>query len=79
MQSVSNLEYYEAHITAVCNIKNIDLVKSLGAERVFDYTKEDFTSDDFEIIGEALHRLSRIEEVTLAKKIPEFCGWPCRI
>jgi NADPH:quinone reductase-like Zn-dependent oxidoreductase len=39
-------EYYGAKITAVCNTKNIELVKSLGAERVIDYTKDDFTKDD---------------------------------
>lgn len=44
--AVQLLKYHEAHITAVCNTKNIDLVKSLGAERVFDYTQEDFTTSD---------------------------------
>ena len=32
-------------ITAVCNSKNIELVKSIGADRVIDYLKEDFTKD----------------------------------
>lgn len=43
--AVQLLNYFGAHITAVCATKNIELVKALGANRVIDYTKEDFTKD----------------------------------
>lgn len=43
---VQILKYYGAHITAVCNTKNITLVKSLGANVIIDYQKEDFTQLD---------------------------------
>ena len=36
---------YDVKITATCNTKNIKLIQSLGADKIYDYTKEDFTDD----------------------------------
>jgi NADPH:quinone reductase-like Zn-dependent oxidoreductase len=38
-------KHFGANITAVCSTKNVDLVRSLGADRVIDYTREDFTKN----------------------------------
>ncbi len=37
---------YDVKITATCNTKNIKLIQSLGADKIYDYTKEDFTDDN---------------------------------
>jgi len=39
------VKQYDVKITATCNTQNIQLIKSLGADKIYDYTKEDFTSD----------------------------------
>ncbi|MGB8957674.1 MAG: NAD(P)-dependent alcohol dehydrogenase [Candidatus Aminicenantales bacterium] len=53
-------KYYGATITAVCNTKNIELVRSLGAEKIIDYTKNDFTKDDqvYDVVIDAVGKSS---------------------
>ncbi|HET6771400.1 MAG TPA: NAD(P)-dependent alcohol dehydrogenase, partial [Actinomycetota bacterium] len=52
--------YFDADITAVCNTKNVELVQSLGADRVIDYTREDFMKDGetYDVIFDAVGKLS---------------------
>ncbi|MFX1595899.1 MAG: NAD(P)-dependent alcohol dehydrogenase, partial [Promethearchaeota archaeon] len=50
-------EYYGANVTAIGNPKSLEIMKSLGADKVIDYTKEDFTQSNetydiiFDVIG----------------------------
>jgi NADPH:quinone reductase-like Zn-dependent oxidoreductase len=43
---VQILKHFGLYVTAVCGTPHLDLVKSLGADKVRDYLKEDFTKDD---------------------------------
>jgi NADPH:quinone reductase-like Zn-dependent oxidoreductase len=52
--------YLGAHVTAVCNGKNVDLVRSLGADEVIDYEREDFTRNGqtYDVVVDAVAKHS---------------------
>lgn len=44
--AVQIAKHHGAHVTAICNTKNVEIVRSLGPDEVIDYTVEDFTKNE---------------------------------
>ena len=69
---------FGADVTAVCSTRNIDLVKSIGADRVIDYTKEDFTQTDqhYDVIYDLVsnHSFSERRKILTPKGICVLAG-----
>src|SRR5437016_890816 len=59
-------KHFEADVTAVCNTQNVELVRLLGADRVIDYMREDFTRNGqtYDVIFDAVgkHSFSRCKD-----------------
>jgi len=67
-------KYFGAEVTGVCSSKNLDLIISLGADRIIDYTQKDFTQigEAYDVIFDAVGKLSAFDCRQALKKDGTF-------
>src|SRR5947208_4489223 len=74
---------FGADVTAVCSTRNVELVRSIGADRIIDYTREDFTrsGQHYDLIFDAVANcpLSALRRVLTPNGICAMVGAPATI
>ena len=76
--AVQIAKYYGAEVTAVCSTRNLDMARTLGADHVIDYTKEDFTQSgqqyDLILAANGYHPISDYKRALSPKGIYVMTG-----
>jgi NADPH:quinone reductase-like Zn-dependent oxidoreductase len=74
--AVQLLKHLGAHVTAVCATDHVGVVERLGADRVVDYTTQDFTADEqrYDLVFDAVGKRSFLECSRLLKPQGIYCS-----
>jgi NADPH:quinone reductase-like Zn-dependent oxidoreductase len=74
--AVQIAKYFGANVTGVCSTGNVDVVRSLGADEVLDYTKQDLRNctQTFDIIFDAVGKMETATRKRLLRQSGKFCS-----